>query len=90
MSRLQLVDFEALRVAAEDAGAAVTGVLSQGEWLRRLGIAARADALSRANRDRADDVAAALERLTSSEEMGKLFKVVAVHAVSWPVPAGLA
>jgi len=66
----------------------VTTVLNQGEWLIRLGIEARAQALSRANPDRADNVAAALHRLTSQEEMGRLFKVIAIHSPDWPVPAG--
>ena len=39
------VDFEALREAAREAGAAVTPVVPQGEWLERLGIGARAAAL---------------------------------------------
>jgi len=82
------VDFEQVARSARDAGAAVTTVLNQGEWLIRLGIEARAQALSRANPDRADNVAAALHRLTSQEEMGRLFKVIAIHSPDWPVPAG--
>ena len=84
------VDFEAVSKAARDAGAAVTSLIGQGEWLIRLGIESRAQALSRANAERAGDVAAALRRLTSPEEMGTLFKVMGVHAPGWPVPAGLA
>ena len=74
--------------AASEAGAAVTDVIPQGEWLRRLGIDARAEALTKANPDRADEIAAAVRRLTSSEEMGELFKVIAIHAPDWPAPAG--
>jgi SAM-dependent MidA family methyltransferase len=83
------VDFEAVAGAARDAGAAVTPVVSQGEWLLRLGIESRAQALSRANPERAGDIQAALDRLTSREQMGGLFKVVAIHAPDWPAPAGL-
>src|SRR5207248_8434040 len=36
------VDFEAVAKAAREAGAAVTAVVPQGEWLIRLGIEARA------------------------------------------------
>ena len=82
------VDFEQVARSARDAGAAVTPVLSQGEWLIRLGIEARAQALSRANPDRQKDVADALHRLTSAGEMGRLFKVIAIHSPDWPVPAG--
>ncbi len=43
------VDFEALAKAARQAGAAVTSVVGQGEWLGRLGIESRADSLARSN-----------------------------------------
>ena len=43
------VDFEAVAKAASSAGAAVTSLVPQGEWLIRLGIESRAQALSRAN-----------------------------------------
>ena len=84
------VDFEAVARAAREVGAAVSPVIGQGEWLIRLGIEARAQALSRANPERASDVQAALERLTSSAQMGQLFKVIAVHSPDWPAPGGLA
>lgn len=84
------VDFEAVAAAAVDAGAAVTQLVNQGEWLIRLGIEARAQALSRANPERANDVQTALERLTGSDQMGPLFKVIAIHSPDWPAPAGFA
>ena len=84
------VDFEAAGKAALDAGAAVTTLVTQGEWLIRLGIEARAQALSRANPGKAADVRAALERLTSRDEMGELFKVLALHSQQWPMPVGFA
>jgi SAM-dependent MidA family methyltransferase len=84
------VDFEAVAIAARDAGAAVTPLVTQGEWLIRLGIEARAQSLSRANPERAGDVQAALERLTTRDQMGQLFKVLALHSPDWPAPAGFA
>ena len=84
------VDFEAIGRSATDAGAAVTRLVDQGEWLIRLGIEARAEALSRANAERSQDIAAALHRLTSADEMGSLFKVMAIHSPAWPAPAGFA
>ena len=84
------VDFEAVAGAARGAGAAVTAVITQGEWLIRLGIEARAQALSRANPERADDIQIALDRLISRDQMGTLFKVVAIHSPDWPTPAGFA
>lgn len=82
------VDFEAVARAAAGAGAAVTKVVGQGEWLIRLGIEARAQALSRSNPERAEEIAGALQRLTSAEAMGRLFKVIALHSPDWPAPAG--
>jgi SAM-dependent MidA family methyltransferase len=84
------VDFEALADTAAEADALVTEVLGQGEWLIRLGVEARAQGLSRANPDRASDLQSALERLTSREQMGELFKVMAIYSDTWPVPAGFA
>ena len=84
------VDFEALANAARDAGACVTKVIPQGEWLIRLGIEARAQSLSRANPDRASEIHAAVERLTARDQMGELFKVIAVHSPDSPLPAGFA
>ena len=84
------VDFEALERAAREAGAAVTPVVTQGEWLIRLGIESRAQSLMRANPDRAADVQSALDRLTAPHQMGKLFKVIAVHSPEWPAPPGFA
>ena len=84
------VDFEAVANVARAAGAIVTPVVTQGEWLIRLGMEARAQALSRANPDRAGDVQAALDRLTKADQMGELFKVIAIHSPDWPTPAGFA
>jgi NADH dehydrogenase [ubiquinone] 1 alpha subcomplex assembly factor 7 len=84
------VDFQAVAAAARGAGASVTPLVGQGEWLIRLGIEARAQALSRANPDRAADVQAAAQRLTGREQMGALFKVIAIHSPQWPAPAGFA
>ena len=82
------VDFEVVERAARGAGASVTTLANQGDWLIRLGIESRAQALSRANPDRAADVQAAIERLTGREQMGELFKVIAIHSPEWPAPAG--
>ncbi|HVL79109.1 MAG TPA: SAM-dependent methyltransferase [Sphingomicrobium sp.] len=82
------VDFAAVAKAAEEAGALVTSLVTQGEWLERLGIAARADALARAQPERAEEVKTALRRLCDDREMGTLFKAIAIHAPDWPTPAG--
>ncbi len=83
------VDFEALGRAAADAGAKVSGVVTQGDWLNRLGIGERAAALATANPDRVPELEDAVDRLCHEDRMGQLFKVMAFHAPTWPVPAGL-
>ena len=80
------VDFEAVANAA--AGVAVTPLVSQGTWLERLGIGARAMALAARSPNRTEEIAAARRRLCDAAEMGELFKVIALHAHDWPEPAG--
>jgi SAM-dependent MidA family methyltransferase len=82
------VDFGAVAHAARAADAGVTALTQQGPWLERLGIAARAIALAKAHPDRAEEVAHAQHRLCDPEQMGALFKVMAIHAPGWPAPAG--
>ena len=82
------VDFEALAKAATEAGAKVTDVVIQGDWLNRLGIGARAAALATANPDRVPQLEDAVDRLCHEDRMGQLFKVMAFHSADWPVPAG--
>lgn len=84
------VDFEAVQRAAQAAGACASPVVGQGEWLARLGIDARAGALARSNPDRAADIEGALSRLAANDQMGELFKIIAIHAPEWPQPAGFA
>jgi SAM-dependent MidA family methyltransferase len=84
------VDFARLADAAGSAGAAAHGPVPQGDFLRALGIAARAAALqARASPAQAADIAGALERLTGSgpDQMGTLFKALALshpHLTSLP------
>lgn len=82
------VDFATLGHAAARAGAHVAGPIGQGAWLEALGIAGRAAALARAQPGRAAEIAAARARLTGVDEMGSLFKALAVTAPGWPDPAG--
>jgi NADH dehydrogenase [ubiquinone] 1 alpha subcomplex assembly factor 7 len=82
------VDFEAVIEAAKAAGAAASPVVNQGEWLIRLGVEARAQSLSRANPERVLEIQQALDRLTNHDQMGSLFKAIALHSPDWPAPAG--
>jgi SAM-dependent MidA family methyltransferase len=75
------VDFQALALGAEDAGARLHGPVEQGEFLRRIGIETRAATLmSKATPQVSADVEGALKRLTGTGRgaMGALFKVLGV------------
>lgn len=84
------VDFEAMARSAHSAGAAVHGPLPQGKWLERLGIRQRAHSLIASNPDKRHDIEIAVDRLCGREEMGELFKVMAISGADWPEPAGFA
>ncbi|GAA3997485.1 class I SAM-dependent methyltransferase [Sphingomonas humi] len=83
------VDFQRVGEVAQDAGAFVAGPVEQGAWLERLGIQARARALANASPARAGEIEAARARLCRPDQMGSLFKVLAIHSPEWPKPAGL-
>jgi SAM-dependent MidA family methyltransferase len=75
------VDFQALARAAEDLGARVHGPVTQGEFLKRLGIETRAVTLmAKATHEVSEDISGALKRLTDSGRggMGEMFKVLGV------------
>ena len=96
------VDFAALGRAARATGAAVHGPLTQGDFLTKLGIFDRAQALAkRANDQQFAQIESALARLVSPEKnikvadgqfdgMGELFKVICVTAPSLATPPGFA
>jgi SAM-dependent MidA family methyltransferase len=83
------VDFAALAAAAARGGTSVSRATGQGTWLETLGIAARAMALAAKNPQDTDRIAAARRRLCDEEEMGRLFKVMAIRSSKWPDVAGL-
>ena len=81
------VDFEQLRIAAEAAGAEVLGPVPQGAFLERLGMRQRADLLMmNATQEQMDEIDAAYQRLTDGEQMGTLFKVMAIVPPGFGVP----
>lgn len=83
------VDFGVLAASARQEGAAVFGPVTQGQFLESLGIRARAEVLSLG---RAAEVAGSLsrdvERLIGSQEMGELFKVMAILPPGASPPTG--
>lgn len=72
------VDFPAVLEAARAEGAGAAA-MCQGEFLTRLGVRQRAEALARARPDRADQIARQLDRLIGDDQMGRLFKVACIH-----------
>jgi len=82
------VNFAAL---ARAAGAARTeGCVPQGPFLKRIGIDTRAEMLTNATDidDVAEEIAAALHRLTDASEMGTLFKVMGLVHRDAPTAPG--
>ncbi len=87
------VDFAAIAAAAREGGsqggADSFGPVDQGEWLVRLGIQPRAAALKRnATPKQAADIDSALNRLIANDQMGTLFKVLALASPGLGNPAG--
>jgi SAM-dependent MidA family methyltransferase len=81
------VNFSVLERIGRNAGLAVHGPIGQGDWLESLGIGARTAALAKAAPHRQAELIAARDRLTKADEMGDLFKAMALVAPDWPAPA---
>jgi SAM-dependent MidA family methyltransferase len=87
------VDFQALARAVEDLGARVHGPVSQGDFLKRLGIETRAVTLmAKASHEVSEDISGALKRLVGGGRggMGSMFKVLAVSEPNLVSLAGFA
>jgi NADH dehydrogenase [ubiquinone] 1 alpha subcomplex assembly factor 7 len=82
------VDFATLARVAEARGCRWLGTVTQGRWLRELGIETRAEALAARAPAQAAAIRAAQERLIGEGQMGALFKVMGLAAPHWPDGAG--
>jgi NADH dehydrogenase [ubiquinone] 1 alpha subcomplex assembly factor 7 len=83
------VDFAMLAQAAVEAGGAVHGPVTQAEFLTALGVRERAAMLQhQASPDQKDAIQTALARLVGEDQMGSLFKVLALTPAESPLPAG--
>ena len=82
------VDFATLAEIATLHGVTVQSA-TQGAFLSALGIETRARALADATPKRAKETDIALRRLTAENEMGELFKVMALTGGGWPQGAGM-
>lgn len=83
------VDFAALAAQARAAGLSVSGPHSQSNFLRALGIEARAVSLLRGNPDAKPKIMRQLHRLLDPNEMGALFKALCISSADLPAPLGL-
>lgn len=83
------VDFEVLGDAARNAGAEVSKVTTQAAFLKGLGIEERAQVLlANATDQQKTDISSALYRLIDQEQMGTLFKVMALTSPGMMMPPG--
>ena len=83
------VDFEALAKSAARAGAIAYGSELQCQFLKALGINERTDILSaRATPDQLAQLKSGRDRLIGGDQMGNLFKVLAIASPDLPPPSG--
>jgi NADH dehydrogenase [ubiquinone] 1 alpha subcomplex assembly factor 7 len=83
------VDFGALSKAATTAGAIAYGAKLQSQFLKLLGINERTDALSaQATPDQLVQLNSGRDRLIMDDQMGSLFKVLAIAGPDLPPPSG--
>jgi NADH dehydrogenase [ubiquinone] 1 alpha subcomplex assembly factor 7 len=83
------VDFAALAAVAHSAGVQTHGPVPQGVFLQRLGVMARAATLVKnATPQQAAALGRAIGRLIEPEQMGTLFKVLALTDRLQPLPPG--
>ncbi|HSD91416.1 MAG TPA: SAM-dependent methyltransferase [Methyloceanibacter sp.] len=85
------VDFAALKESAKALGLATFGPMPQGEFLLKLGLAARAERLTRnAASEKRQAILSGAARLTDPRQMGVLFKVLVLQSsgLAPPPPFG--
>jgi NADH dehydrogenase [ubiquinone] 1 alpha subcomplex assembly factor 7 len=83
------VDFDMLTAAAEESGIHAHGVISQGNFLMRLGAELRTQVLLKNASDaQKEEIITSVKRLIMPEYMGELFKVMSFTADPNIIPAG--
>ena len=84
------VNFTDLKTRGKNAGLDVYGPVPQGEFLQTVGLEHRAEQLLEgATEAQEKEILAAVKRLVDEEEMGILFKVLAMVKKDHPPPAGM-
>lgn len=79
-------DFPAVMAAARAQGAEAA-ILTQADFLARMGVGLRAEALVGAQPDKAPMIGRQLNRLIAADQMGELFKACCLHSPGWTPPA---
>tara|TARA_Y100001970_G_scaffold294331_1_gene450752 strand:- start:55780 stop:56898 length:1119 start_codon:yes stop_codon:yes gene_type:complete len=83
------LDFQALQRAISNIGVLHWGPIMQSQFLRRLGIETRASYLrNNSNTQSGLEIQRALDRLIDPEQMGSMFKAIAITDDSSPMPPG--
>jgi NADH dehydrogenase [ubiquinone] 1 alpha subcomplex assembly factor 7 len=85
------VDFESIAKGLAEGGMARAGFMTQGEFLKAMGIAERtAILLKSADVKQSEQLSSASQRLVAADQMGQLFKVLAAASkgLSLPYPFG--
>ncbi|MEO1240591.1 MAG: SAM-dependent methyltransferase [Pseudomonadota bacterium] len=83
------VDFEAMTRAIIDNGASVHGPVTQGTFLERLGLGLRVEMLCKGKKaEDAQAIRTSAARIASPDQMGEIFKILAITSPSLPPPAG--
>jgi NADH dehydrogenase [ubiquinone] 1 alpha subcomplex assembly factor 7 len=85
------VDFSAIHRAAKEGGARLIGPITQGEFLRNIGIIQRGEAAAKlADAATRRSLFAAVDRLVSNQQMGSAFKVALMLPPGNGSPPGFA
>ncbi|MXP26306.1 class I SAM-dependent methyltransferase [Altererythrobacter indicus] len=79
-----LVDFATLAEMIAPKGSRYLGTVTQGAWLKALGIEQRAQALAQKSPAHSEALQVAKDRLVDDAQMGRLFKVMGLAAPNWP------
>lgn len=82
------VDFAEIAALARGQGLVVAGPIGQGAFLTALGIALRAEALKKAQPEKAPVIARQLQRLIAPDQMGGLFQAICLSSPGLPPAAG--
>lgn len=83
------VDFEKLSAIAIDNGLAVYGPCAQGDFLERLGLNVRVEMLAKSkSAEQAKSIRDGAYRIAAPNQMGEVFKVMAITAPGIDAPAG--